>query len=120
MKKLYIYCFLIALFSCKKKEENNSILQVIPKEQETYYEDTTYKYENRTGTSGNYEYNYDVSGTDENGDTITGNVAVEGKYGVGLLTNSEGNEFEVEVEWIDYGKLKATDQDGIEYDLQVN
>lgn len=74
--------------------------------------DDQYKYEHRTGTSGNYEYNYDVSG-----DGVEGNVDVQGKYGSGTITDEDGNEKEVEVEWVDYGVMEATDEDGNTYTL---
>ena len=50
------------------------------------------------GESGNYEYNYEVSGTDANGDAVSGNVSMNGKYGSGTITNSNGEEIEVETE----------------------
>jgi hypothetical protein len=79
-----------------------------------------YKYEHRTGTTGNYTYNYDVSGTDENGNSVSGNIDMKGKYGSGTITEEDGNEIEVEVEWVGSGQLTATDDDGNTYDLEVD
>jgi hypothetical protein len=127
MKNYYIYLALLVLLACKKapeeipqQESEHFIPHTEAVAEQTYHEDTTYKYEHRTGTSGDYQYNYDVSGTDGNGDEVTGNVTVEDKYGEGTLTYGEGNEIEVDVEWIGYGKLKATDNDGNEYELSVD
>ncbi len=123
MKKCYFYIVLFAFLSCKNTSETpphhfvpNSTAEI----QETYHEDTTYEYESRTGESGNYQYNYDVSGYDDDGNEVTGNIDIEGKYGEGTLTDSEGNEIDVDVEWIGYGKLRATDDDGNEYELVVD
>ena len=129
MKNYCIYFALLLLLACKNKPE--TLPQEAPEPhgfiphteqvaEQTYHTDTVYKYEHRTGESGDYQYNYDVSGTDENGEDVTGNVSVQDKYGEGTLTDNEGNEIEVEVEWTGYGKLKATDYDGNEYDLDVD
>lgn len=90
-----------------------------PQDNPTYHEDKEYKYEYRTGASGDYEYNYDVVGQNENGADVSGNVSMNGKYGTGTVTTPEGDEIGVEAEWVDYGKLKATDADGNEYELEA-
>ena len=128
IKKTYFLLFglvIVIAISCKKKEEvqpDNFITspEVETINEETIHTDTTYEYEYRKGESGNYEYNYDVSGTDDNGDEVSGNVSMNGKYGSGTITNSEGEEIEVETEWIGKGVLKATDNDGNEYELNVD
>ncbi|WP_291151752.1 hypothetical protein [Flavobacterium sp. UBA7680] len=118
---------LLSLNNCKQNEQelqqnfvpaNAEDLTV--EELKTVHTDSNYKYEYRTGTSGDYGYNYDVSGYDENGNEVTGNVSMEDKYGTGTITNAEGDKVDVEVEWVDYGELKATDQDGNEYELTVD
>jgi len=78
-----------------------------------------YKYNYRSGTSNHYEYNYDVVGTDGNGDEVSGNVDMEGKYGTGYIYDENDNEVYIEAEWIDYGELEATDDDGNTYNLEV-
>ena len=87
---------------------------------ETYYKDSEYKYEYRTGTTGDYEYNYDINGSDEDGNDVYGNVDMNGKYGSGTVEDSDGNELDVDVEWVDYGVLEATDEDGNTYELHVD
>lgn len=123
MKKHYFYIALFVVVSCKNTDApqpNNFVPNSTAETEATYHEDTTYKYENRTGESGSYQYNYDVSGTNAEGNEVTGNIDIEGKYGRGTIEDTDGNEIEVEVEWIDYGKLKATDKDGNEYELEVD
>lgn len=90
-----------------------------PEEQATLHTDTVYQYEFRTGESGNYKYNYDVIGTDDLGNPITGNVSMQDKYGVGVLTDEEGNAIEVTLEWVGYGELMAEDEEGNVWELGV-
>ena len=86
----------------------------------TYHTDSNYKYEYRTGTSGDYEYNYDVNGSDWDGNGVSGNVDMDGKYGSGTIEDENGNSVDVDVEWIGKGQLEATDGDGNTYDLEVD
>lgn len=139
MKTLFknsLLFFIVMLISCRNEqtEQKNNLLQyqetekitpndietITPEEAKTYHKNNNYEYEYRTGYSGSYEYNYDVNGYDEDGNEVTGNINMEGKYGAGILTNSEGEDVDVEVEWFDYGKLKAVDDDGNEYELEVD
>ena len=99
--KYYLNLSLVVIFlySCGKDKKNG------------YKEGgADYKYEYRTGTSGEYEYNYDVIGEDEEGEEVSGNVDTQGSY---------GKEREVETEWVDYGVMEATDEDGNVYRLEV-
>ena len=102
------------------KEQIKPFLKTPPTEAVTYHEDTTKEYEYRTGTSGDYTYNYNAYGFDNEGNEVSGNIAVNGKYGNGILTKTDGNEIEIDVEWIGYGKLLATDEDGNKYELTVD
>jgi len=135
MKKLYTLSKLILVLSstifinCKennvkkkaiKNEKIKPFLKVPPKDEISFHEDTTKEYEYRTGTSGNYTYNYNTYGFDSAGNEVTGNIAVYGKYGNGILTIVNGIEIEINVEWIDKGKLLATDEYGNEYELYVD
>lgn len=92
---------------------------ITPEEAKTYHVNTTYHYEYRTGNSGHYEYNYDVKGVNIKGDSVFGNINVEGKYGAGILISDSIPELEIKTEWIAYGKLKALDEKGNEYFLVV-
>lgn len=135
MQKNYLIIILLFLFlSCKKTatppalQINTLYKEVIqaddrktitPEEAKTYHINTTYQYEYRTGNPGHYEYNYDVTGISIKGDSVCGNINVCGKYGAGILTCDTIAEFDVNTEWISYGKLKATDTKGNEYHLIV-
>lgn len=137
MNKTTLLAFLFVLTSllgCKENKtnyEDNNDSQVQgfvstkdieyeePKDDPTYHVDEEHKYEYRTGTSGDYDYNYDVVGHNDNGDEVSGNVTMNGKYGTGTITTPDGDEVEVDAEWIDYGKLKATDENGNEYELEA-
>ncbi|RKS00569.1 hypothetical protein [Flavobacterium sp. 102] len=118
---------LLSLNSCREKEQQPpqnfvpaNAEDLTEEELKKVHTDTNYKYEYRTGTSGDYGYSYNVSGYDDNGNEVTGNVSMEDKYGTGTITNSDGEEVDINVEWIGYGELKATDQDGNEYELAVD
>lgn len=91
---------------------------ITPEEAKTYHVNTTYKYKYRTGNSGHYEYNYDVKGINTAGDSVFGNINVQGKYGAGILKDSL-TEIEINSEWVSHGKLKALDKKGNEYQLIV-
>jgi predicted membrane-bound dolichyl-phosphate-mannose-protein mannosyltransferase len=128
MKKSYFYLVVFFLIACKNKrkevqqQEKNQHFVPFSEQvaEETYPTDTAYNYENRVGVPGDYQYTYDVSGTNENGEEVTGTTTVRDNDGEGTVTDSEGNEMDVEAEWIGYGKLKAADDDGNEYELEVD
>ena len=84
-----------------------------------YHQDKEFEYEYRTGTTNHYQYNYNVIGTDIDGNEVSGNINVEGKYGKGTLLNPKGNTTDITTEWIGYGKLSAIDTDGTTYELTV-
>lgn len=116
----------ILLLSCKQEEPKPQNLlpqntdHLTEEETKTIHTDTNYKYEYRTGTAGDYGYNYDVSGYDDSGNEVTGNVSMEDKYGTGYITNSDGDKIDVEVEWTGKGELRASDSDGNVYELTVD
>jgi hypothetical protein len=120
------YCsifILLALIACKKSEiqpeyQPSQETEQIEKEK-TVHIDTSYEYEKRTGTSGHYEYTYEVVGTDNLGNEVIGEVVVEGKSGKGIITTSANQEIPVDVEWSGHGILKAVDEEGNEYELQI-
>lgn len=131
--RLVFVLIAFGIFGCKKEKPPQKIntfykevvqpddrKTITPEEAKTYHNDTHRRYEYRTGKPGHYEYNYDVSGTNTIGDSVYGNINIQGKYGAGILTNRKGGEIEITAEWIDYGKLKAVDKAGNEYHLEVN
>ncbi|WP_298303749.1 hypothetical protein [Flavobacterium sp.] len=123
--KTILLSFALLLLNCKEssKEKKNetSIQNAVSTIEDTssYHVDTTYQYENRTGTSGNYKYNYDVIGFDSKGNEVTGNISIEGKEGIGYLFDTNQNKIKVIVEWTGHGKLKAIDNHNNQYELEV-
>lgn len=85
----------------------------------TYHTNSEYKYEYRTGQSGNYTYNYDIEGYSYDGDYVYGNIDITDKYGDGYIYDEWGNEKYIEVEWVDYGVLEGYDEDGNYYELEA-
>lgn len=134
--KYIIYYLILALLGCKngqpKVEENapqtfykeiitaTDVKSITIEEAKTYHKDINYQYEYRTGISGNYEYTYDVNGYAQDGNLVTGIINIEKKYGAGIIINNSDEEIDIKVEWIDYGRLKATDENGNEYNLVVD
>ncbi|KQO21596.1 hypothetical protein ASF10_12650 [Flavobacterium sp. Leaf82] len=135
MQKNYSILFLLLVtLSCKRASApplpqiNSLYKQVITpddrktitaEEAKTYHVNTTYQYEYRTGNPGHYEYNYDVKGINIKGDSVCGNINVQGKYGAGILIGDTIADVEINTEWVSYGKLKACDKNGNEYQLIV-
>jgi len=134
LKNYLLSFFLLLIISCKKaiapppQKINTLYREVItaddrktitPEEAKTYHVDEIYEYKYRTGNSGHYEYNYDVKGINSIGDSVFGNINVSGKYGAGILVHDTIAELEINTEWIAFGKLKATDKNGNEYQLIV-
>ncbi|PBJ14409.1 hypothetical protein [Flavobacterium sp. ACN6] len=134
MQKNYLILLLVFTFySCKKASappppQINSFYKTVvtaddrktitAEEAKTYHVNTTYQYKYRTGNPGHYEYNYNVKGINTKGDSVFGNVNVQGKYGAGILEDSAA-EIEINTEWVSQGKLKAVDKKGNEYSLIV-
>ncbi len=85
----------------------------------SYSNNSGYKYNSRSGYSGNYGYNYDVEGYSDSGDYFYGEIDTQGKYGEGYVYDDYGNEVYVETEWVDYGVLEATDEYGNTYEFEV-
>jgi hypothetical protein len=135
MQKNYLILFLLLVtLSCRKAsappppEINSFLKQVITpddrktitaEEAKTYHVNDTYQYKYRTGDPGQYEYNYDVKGINIDGDSVFGNINVQGKYGAGILLGDTIPDIKINTEWVSYGKLSATDLNGNKYQLIV-
>lgn len=130
--KIPLLVLLLGLTGCKKQipqpKINSFYKEVIasddrktitPEEAKTYHIDTKRKYEYRTGNPGQYEYNYDVKGINITGDSVFGNINTKGKYGAGILMFDTIEDVEIKTEWIAYGKIKAVDKQGNEFQLIV-
>ncbi|KFF15685.1 hypothetical protein [Flavobacterium hydatis] len=134
--KYIIYSLLLALLGCKNEQPQvekikaqafykevitpDDIKSITPEEAKTYHKDIKYRYEYRTGISGNYEYTYDINGYDQDGNLVTGIINIENKYDAGIIINNLDEEIDIKAEWVDYGRLKATDENGNEYNLVVD
>ena len=81
-----------------------------------FHTDEQYKYNYRTGYTGNYTYNYDVVSTT---DDITGNCSMTGKFGDCTITNPDGEPLSADAEWVDYGIMEVTDENGDIYEMEV-
>jgi hypothetical protein len=127
VKKLLLFTSVFVLFNtCVSTEVSKKQTSVQHPEHKitidsvtNYHQDKEFEYEYRTGTTNHYQYNYNVIGTDIDGNEVSGNINVEGKYGKGTLLNPKGNTTDITTEWIGYGKLSATDTDGTTYELIV-
>lgn len=117
------------MIQCKENQENKIIEKPrtfveVPIEDETFTvpdkDEENVKYEYRTGNSGNYEYNYDVEGYDNNGDYVSGNVDISSNDGEGYISNDNGEDISITVEWSGYGEIEGTDDDGNTYNLTIN
>ena len=93
--------------------------KISTQEANSYHINTKRQYEYRSGEVGHYEYNYDVKGINTKGDSVFGNINIEGKNGAGILTNDTIPYINIKAEWVEYGKLKAVDSHGNEYQLVV-
>lgn len=131
-KLLFILFSFWFVTSCKKEQSKrqpqtfykevitpDDIKTITPEEAKTYHKDLKYDYEYRTGTSGHYEYNYEVIGVNQEGDSVSGVINVKGKYGAGKIINTDKETIDIQVEWVDYGKLKGNDNKGNEYLLKA-
>ena len=78
------------------------------------YDESSFKYNYKNGSY----YNYDISGYDEDGNYVSGNVDID-EYGEGYIEDEYGNEKYVEVKWVDYGVMEGYDEDGIYYEFNV-
>lgn len=127
-QNFYALLLLLIFSSCKKEQpdviskkeiplKSKHEIQPVknPEESKTYHVDSTFKYEYRTGESGNYQYHYDVIGENSKGEKVTGEVDMEGKYGKGTLSD----QTKIDAEWIDKGEIKAQDAKGNVYELIV-
>lgn len=120
------------LTSCKKEQPKiqpqtflkevitpDDIKTITPEEAKTYHKDLKHKYEYRTGTYGNYEYNYEVKGINQEGDSVKAIINIKGKYGAGKIVNKDKSSADIYVEWVDYGKLEGHDNEDNVYYLKA-
>lgn len=66
------------------------------------------------------ENNYEVYGTDEDGNEVFGSVNIEGAIGIGIISGIEAKGIEIVAERTGHNSLTATDVKGYEYKLKVD
>lgn len=134
MKHLYLLFSLFLFISCQQspkiptkpqgflqeKITPDDIETITPQEAKTFHQDKKYEYEYRTGSSGHFEYNYEVKGVDQDSNKVSGKINIEGKYGAGKIDDNRGNPHNIAVEWYAKGKLKGVDENGKTYELEVD
>lgn len=126
--KIFFIGIFLSLLGCKKEQakiqpqtfhkevitrDHNQTITA--KDVQMYHEDIIYNYEYRNGSSDNYKHSYLVYGLDQEGDSVSGIINIKGKHGAGTIINSDKETVDIQVEWIDYGKLKGTDNKGNVY-----
>lgn len=128
MKTKYIIPLIITFFfACKDNNKSNDLpnATLYSPELPTYRGNNTNNYhidynnKPQTYKSINYQYNYDVYGYDEYGNSIEGNIDVSDGIGGGYIYDEYGNEINVEVEFTGYGELEDYDENGNYYELSV-
>lgn len=65
------------------------------------------------------KYKEKVNGKDEEGNPVHGKIHLEGKNGLGILTNNDGEKIEIVFEMLTRTKIIATDIQGITYNLKI-
>lgn len=108
-KTIYLLLLIISGFSYANSYQYNN-------NTEKHY-DPHYMYNYRTGITGNYIYNYNVE--DMGGSGVYGDCDMTGKYGDCTIVNEYGNEIQAEAEWIRNGVMIVTDEDGNEYEMEA-
>ena len=123
--KILFYCCLFLTFvitGCgnyeDKTEVQNNSTESTSKNNNTSIKTNTegHKYNFRSGTTDNY----DVSGYDEDGNYVYGEVDMDNKYGSGSVYDEDGNDIDLDVEWQGQGELEGTDGNGTTYDLETD
>lgn len=76
-----------------------------------------YAYERKYGPG---QYNYDVSGHDENGGYVFGNVDTNDRDVEGYVINEQGDEVYFQGEFVDRGEIEGYDEEGNYVYLEVD
>lgn len=67
-----------------------------------------------------YDYDYEVSGADESGNFVYGDVEVDQYGGDGYIYTEDGEGRHIDVDWTGYGELDGYDEEGNYYQLEVD
>lgn len=121
---------LVAFFSCKDNDREHIVTENDSESQfekdlqedlqaETIHTNSDYKYNHHDGDAEDYEYHYDVVGSNKDGSEVAGYIDIQGKTGNGVLEDELGNEIEVTAQWTSKTELRAVDNEGNIWDLIV-
>lgn len=91
------------------------LLAVVVQNAASQNSDHAYEYKYGPG-----QYNYDVSGYDEGGDYVHGNVDTDDGDVEGYIVNEEGEEVYFYGEFVDRGEIEGYDEDGNFVSLEVD
>ncbi|WP_418263195.1 hypothetical protein [Flavobacterium faecale] len=120
--KIYKYLFsvgtvLFLLAACK----DNDIKEEKTDEKVAFHHRlNNIQIENYSFRNTEFKYDHEVTGVDEKGNDIRGNINIEGEHGEGKLYNVlDKPEINIVIESNENGKLIATDADGNKFYLQI-
>lgn len=70
--------------------------------------------------TNNSKYNHKITGKDDNGKNVKGEINLEGEIGIGIIKKEDENEIEIISEHIDTNQIIATDINGFHYKLKID
>lgn len=123
---LTILSLSIALASCKNDSKFNDMRQTENQGKHTLKEntktivDSLFEQQINKGVFNKKDFNYQVHGTDEDGNKVFGTINIEGKVGIGMIHGNEEKAIEIVVEWTGKDRFTAIDLNGYQYKLVVD
>lgn len=70
--------------------------------------------------TNNTKYNHKITGKDDNGKNVKGEINLEGEIGIGVIKKEDDDEIEIISEHIDSERIIATDINGFRYKLKID
>lgn len=123
--KLSFIGLLISLSSCEKEKSNKQHLAIKNQsknytpnriEKRLFLSDQLYHY----SPTNNRKYDYNITGTDENGKKVKGIINIENEIAIGILKGNGNREIEIISDLINNKEIIATDINGLEYKLKID
>lgn len=121
--KVIIIGLLIGSTSCLTKENNDRIIENKQNQELNSKKTTTnnslqyYHY----SSSNNIKYDHQVTGINENGESVNGVINLEHEIGIGIVKGkNDSDEIEIISDQINSNKIIATDINGVQYKLKVD
>ncbi len=122
---LIILSISIGLASCKNDSKLTDTEQTANQDKQTLTKNTKSTIDSLLEHQINKEVfskracNYEVHGTDEDGNKVFGTINIDGKVGIGMIHGIEAKGIEIVAEWSGKNILTATDLKGYQYSLKV-